>query len=284
MDICTREITGRPNAYATTFALLSDLHLDASDHDDEALTHDLDAAKAIGARISINGDIFDAIVPSDRKRHHPSVSRANPDRDDIFNQIVEGGVNRLAPVADLIDVISPGNHERSVLKHHHIDLTSMLVYGLNQVRDKSLPKIHQGSYRGFQRYVFKWDAGNGSVTFTIFRHHGTGGSAPVTGGALDLDRIRKDFDADLYWIGHKHSGISRPFTRLSLGPRGRLKVRQQRGVMSAGYKQTILRRVAGTSGRYRRLWRELLPAIADRRTVGLRRSEPEASDQCSRMV
>jgi len=237
MDVFTREIVGRSNAQAVTFALLSDLHLDASDHDDEALTADLDAAKSIGARISINGDIFDAIVPSDRKRHHPSVSRADPDRDDIFNQLVEGGVNRLAPVADLIDVISPGNHERSVLKYHHIDLVSMLVYGLNQRRDPKLPPIHQGSYRGYQRYVFKWESGNSCIQFVVFRHHGTGGAAPVTGGSLDLDRIRKDFDADLYWIGHKHSGISRPFTRVSLGSQGRLRVRQQRGVMSAGYKR-----------------------------------------------
>lgn len=36
-------------------------------------------ARRIGARISINGDIFDGILPSDRKRHHPAVSNADPD-------------------------------------------------------------------------------------------------------------------------------------------------------------------------------------------------------------
>lgn len=237
MDIYRTTITHDKGRGSAILALLSDLHLDAGDHDRDRLISDLEAAKKIGARISINGDMFDAIVPSDRKRHHNKVSEIN--RDDIFNELVRMGINILSPYADLIDVISPGNHERSVLKYHHIDLVSMLIFGLNQVRSDKLSPIHQGSYRGFQQYIFKYKSNKSAHVFTLFRHHGSGGSAPVTGGALDLDRIRKDFDADLYWIGHKHSSIQRKFTRVSLSSRGIVYVKPQRATISGGYKKQI---------------------------------------------
>lgn len=240
MDVYKRVLIG-PARRRQVFALLSDLHLDAADHDRELLEQDLKAARELGARISINGDIFDAIVPSDVKRYHPSVSsKADPDRDDLFNQMIEYAVSILRPYADLIDVISPGNHERAVLKHHHIDLISMLIYALNRELPDGAQRIHQGSYRGFQQYVFRDEKNKRhTVQFILFRHHGKGGAAHVTGGALDLDRIRKDFDADLYWIGHKHQSIGRKFTRVSIGNHGVLRVKQQRAVMSGGYKAGV---------------------------------------------
>ena len=241
MDVYKRVIEYPGTHGRTILALMSDLHMEAADHDREALIRDLEAAKSLNARISINGDLFDAIVPSDRKRHHQRVSSIE-NRDDIFNEAVRRAVDVLSPYADNIDLISPGNHERSVLKYHHLDLVSMVIFALNQARDEKLPKIHQGTYRGFQQYRFRYDSSKGQAldhggqAFVIFRHHGRGGSAPVTGGAIDLDRIRKDFDADLYWIGHKHGNISRGFTRVSLGAKGKLLPKPQRAVMSAGYK------------------------------------------------
>ncbi len=237
MDIWEGRI-GYESTGTTILALLSDLHIDAADHDRELLIEDLETAKKLGARISINGDTIDGILPSDRKRHHPSVGKHDPERDDIMNQIVRQAVDVLSPYADYIDVISPGNHERSILKYYHVDITSMIVAMLNSVRSDDLPPIHVGSYRGFQVYRFRTKRGSGR-TLTIFRHHGLGGSAPVTGGALDLDRIRKDFDADLYWIGHKHQSIQRSFSRYSIGNGGMLFERKQRAVMSAGYKSRL---------------------------------------------
>jgi len=249
MDVYRRTIQMDGHRHQQVLCLMSDLHLDASDHDRALLIADLEHARALNARVSINGDIFDAILPSDRKRHHPAVMAAAPDRDDLLNQIVEYAVNVLAPYADLIDVISPGNHERSVLKHHHIDIVSMLVYALNQHLPEGAQRIHQGSYRGFQRYVFK---GGGtskfSRSFTFFRHHGRGGGAPVTGGAIDLNRIRQDFDADLYWMGHKHQNIGRGFTRISMSTRDKIQVRKQRAVMSEGYKRQFADEDPGADG------------------------------------
>lgn len=243
MDVYRERVLceGRSNKFI--LGLFSDLHLDASDHDEALLKKDLDIARKLGARISINGDMFDAIVPGDKKRHHPRVS-AVQNRDDIFNQVVSMAVERLKPYADLIDVMAPGNHERSILKHNHLDLVSMVIGGLSQYGGK----IHQGSYRGFQQYIFKYKTSHAAQVWTMFRHHGAGGNAPVTGGALDLDRLRKDFDADCYWIGHKHQSIDRNFTRFYLSSRGVLKKRQQKGVISGGYKKQLVEVNPGVEG------------------------------------
>lgn len=237
MDIYRASIKSKTSTNNVILALLSDLHIEASDHDRELLVYDLESAKKLGARISINGDVFDSIMPSDRKRHHNRVN--NIESDDIINRSVKIAHQVLKPYADLIDVISPGNHERSVLKYHHVDIISMLIYALNCDRSSGLPPIHQGSYRGYQQYVLNFEKGKASNIFTIFRHHGKGGSAPVTGGALDLDRIRKDFDADLYWIGHKHTSIARKFSRVSISGHGKVFVKQQRAAISPGYKSKI---------------------------------------------
>ena len=75
MDIYRKTITHEGSSGSTVLALLSDLHIDASDHDRDLLIADLEAARELDARVSINGDMFDAIVPSDRRRHHNSVSQ-----------------------------------------------------------------------------------------------------------------------------------------------------------------------------------------------------------------
>ena len=239
MDVFQTTITGAEKKPAI-LCLMSDLHLDAKQHNRNLLISDLEAAKKLGARISINGDSFDGILPSDIKRFHPGVATTNMERDDLINQMVKMGVDVLAPYADLIDMISPGNHERSILKYHHVDVTSMLIYGLNSHRSPGLPPIHQGSYRGYQRYKMVLKNKNAwQESFIIFRHHGRGGSAPVTGGAIDLSRIRQDFEADLYWVGHKHTNISRAFTRVYLNRGGTIRVRKQRAIMSAGYTKQL---------------------------------------------
>lgn len=248
MDVWEGAIeTGATEPFRGILCLMSDLHIDAADHDRDQLIADLEAAKSVGARISINGDTVDAILPADRKRHHPSVGKYDPERDDIINQIAAQAAKVLSPYADYIDVIAPGNHERSVLKYHHVDITSMIVRMLNADRSPGVPPIHVGAYRGFQIYRLRRETKN-THTFIIYRHHGRGGSAPVTGGALDLDRIRKDFDADLYWIGHKHQLIQRAYSRYTVGSKGRVYERRQRAVMSAGYKARLAEEDPDTFG------------------------------------
>jgi len=52
--------------------LCSDLHLDSPAHDRKLLVRELDRALELDADIIIGGDVFDALLPGDRKRHTPS--------------------------------------------------------------------------------------------------------------------------------------------------------------------------------------------------------------------
>ena len=175
MDMWIGRDTYRGGDNVKVLALLSDLHLDAEDHDRERLHRDLETASRFGARISINGDLHDLILPGDLKRYTRGTDTY--DMDAQLNAITDLGYETLRPYVDLIDVISPGNHETAVLKHHHYDITRGVITLLNRDRTKSLPPIHHGGYKGFQRYVYNHaGAGVGSLTFDVFRFHGAAGA------------------------------------------------------------------------------------------------------------
>jgi len=220
--------------------LCSDIHMDAADFDERLFKRDFDDAARLGARISINGDLADAILPRDMKRYHPAVFESSG-RDGVLNTITEMIYERLRPYADLFDVISPGNHEDSTVKYYHYDILRSVLALLNRDRDSSLPPIHQGDYRGFQRYKLTVSGGGSdgmTRQFTAFRHHGRGGAAPVSKGMIDFNRLRQLAEGvDLYWIGHKHNKIQDrdAGSPVYMGPYGKLRQRTVQGIMTGTY-------------------------------------------------
>jgi hypothetical protein len=219
-------------------ALLSDLHIEADDHDARSLDRDLRTAADVGARISINGDLTDLILPTDRKRY--SRQHDQIETNAALNRITEIAYERLRPYADLIDVIGMGNHETAALKYHHYDIVLGVITLLNRDRSDSLPPIHHGGYKGLQRYRFHWK-GHGKLLFDILRFHGSGGGAEVTKGMIDLNRLRSNYRADLYWVGHKHTSIiDNGMHEIYMGSKGKLLRREQRGAFTAGYKRPVV--------------------------------------------
>ena len=101
------------------FGLFSDLHLDSAHHNRKKLLTDLQDCVDHQGRIYINGDIFDFILPGDRKRYTRGSDES--DVDDILGKIIRQGVEILAPFVNHIDLIGMGNHETAVLKIHHLD-------------------------------------------------------------------------------------------------------------------------------------------------------------------
>jgi hypothetical protein len=218
-------------------ALFSDLHLEANDTDQDQLKKDLEEAAGLDARILINGDLVDMILPSDQKRH--TASRDISHRDDKLNEITQVAYEMLLPVVDYIDVIGAGNHEAAVAKYHHFDIIGALVVMLNMQRSKTLPPIHRAGYQGYIRYMLHpEDEPARTTAFTIYHHHGSGGSAPVTKGMIDFNRIIYSHDADLWWMGHKHQGIQDPYImRDRLNQRGKYEIRRGQAVQTPGYKR-----------------------------------------------
>jgi len=186
--------------------MASDLHFLNAKFDEKRFKKEFDRAMEYDATIDINGDIYDLIFPTDIKRYTRG-SDVEPIIDAPVNHAVEYGVEMLRPYVDNIRILGCGNHEVSTIKFNNVDVVKMLVYSLNQIRNPELKKIRLGGYQGFIRNKYsKVGEGRsygGTVKVDIFYNHGQGGKSEVTKGSIDLER-RKNMDADIIWLGHKH--------------------------------------------------------------------------------
>lgn len=218
-------------------ALFSDLHLGARDCDEKKLKRDMETACSEDRRILINGDVADAILPRDMKRYVPSLAMS--DRDDVLNEITDYAYHFLRPYADYIDLIGTGNHEESPLKYSSYDIIGAIVVMLNRDKSKSLPKIHRAAYQGYAQYRINDGNNRNTDKLTIYHHHGAGGSAPVSKGMIDINRIVYSHDADIWWIGHKHVGTHDPYiVRDGLSPQGKYITKVGQAVFTPGYKMS----------------------------------------------
>lgn len=215
-------------------AHFSDLHLCADDVDEKRMGRDFDRACDEDRRILINGDVAELILPGDKKRW--TASKLISKRDDVLNETLEHTYNFLKPYADYIDLISTGNHDESPIKYDNFDLVGALVALLN--RDKTNGSIHRASYQGYVQYkLIPTTKKVGTTPFTIYHHHGSGGSAPVSKGMIDFNRIVYSHDADLYWIGHKHTAIQDSgIMRDGLNKKGTYYQKVCKALITPGYK------------------------------------------------
>lgn len=222
-------------------ALFSDLHIGATDVQEQRMKDDFKRSCDENRRILINGDVVEMILPTDRKRYTPS--RAMSHRDDVLNELTYYAVDFLAPYADYIDMIGTGNHEQAPLKYNSYDIVGAIVTLLNAKRSKTLGNIHRAGYQGFAYYSIGDELPSGRKhisAFTIYHHHGIGGSAPVSKGMIDINRIVYSHDADLYWIGHKHVGTHDPYImRDRITSQGNYELRRCQAVYTAGYKNAV---------------------------------------------
>lgn len=231
------------------FGLMSDLHLDSKHFAKDQFIHDANECKEKGARILINGDVFDAIIPTDRKRYTRGGDGFNEDAQ--INARIDYAVSILKPYVDLIDFIGIGNHEASIVKYDGCDLVKMLVHELSLYRSKDLPPIQRGGYQGFLRFWFK-DKGSAVRQFVIYREHGKGGASPVTKGTIIIQRLHTTFIADLFWLGHSHTSIidSTPWT-IYPDNAGHIIKKRKRSVITAGYNEGFIQRNLGEDDCYR---------------------------------
>jgi predicted phosphodiesterase len=183
-------------------ALFSDVHFDSPDCDRETLKKHLDVCKKDGRYILVNGDWFDAIILSDRKR---AVAHLIENTDQQLNKKLQESYDFLKPYQNNIIFMGRGNHEESIIKYNGIDLLQMLTTMLNMGEDH---KILYGNYSNFLRFAFKEQGKNQrAYTYDIYATHGSGGNAPVTKGIIDYSRIGKSVIADLIWTGHRHNAL-----------------------------------------------------------------------------
>lgn len=213
--------------------LASDLHFDEPGFDRELFTRDFDRAKREESRILINGDVFGCILPGDLKRYTRGNDKGGGDG--VINEAVEEAERLFLPYVNQIDMIGLGNHEVSVLKFHHVDITRLLLFALARHRDPALPPIRHGGYTGYIRYQFEGPSRSHSQHFDIFYNHGQGGNAEVTDGIIDIKR-RLYTQSDLIWLGHKHRRFSIDLDPVEgMSDSGHIYTRKRWGVMTGCY-------------------------------------------------
>lgn len=202
----------RPTISPKSLWLMSDLHIGANHVDYRLIKKEIREAIRRNDRILINGDVFDAILPGDRKRFTPDVLHPRlQGRRNILNAAVDWALEILAPAAHLIDMIGVGNHDVSVEKYGNVDVVRLLVDRLQEISPKN-HTIHYGGYGGFVEYQ------NLRKSWVMYYHHGSGGASPVTKGMIDFNRKDVWVLADLIWMGHKHNRWAGHTIRMEMGP------------------------------------------------------------------
>lgn len=211
--------------------LFSDVHFDSPDCDRETLKKHFDFCLKDGRYILINGDWFDAIILSDRKR---SVPHLIENTDNQLNKKLEESYEFLKPYQKNLLFMGRGNHEESIIKYNGIDLLQMLTTMLNMGQEH---KVLYGNYANFLRFTFK-KKDRREFNYDMYIHHGSGGNAPVTKGIIDWSRIGKSVNADLIWLGHRHNAIidaSDPV--LSIQPNGEILLKNRQCIQTPSYQK-----------------------------------------------
>ena len=215
--------------------LASDIHFDEPSFDQDLFTSDFDRAKREGSRILINGDVFGCILPGDLKRYTRGNDKGGGDG--VINEALRDAEELFRPYVNQIDMIGLGNHESSVLKFHHVDVTRLLIFALSRHRDPALPPIRHGGYTGYIRYQFEGPARSQTKRFDIFYNHGQGGNAEVTDGIIDLKR-RLYTHSDVIWLGHKHRRLVVDLDPAEgMADNGSIYSRKRYGVMTGCYSK-----------------------------------------------
>lgn len=221
------------------FRFMSDLHADDYFHDSVVCKKRLKEAIDNNYRIFIGGDTFSIIVHSDKKRYRKGEDTRKSSA--LHNENIEFAIEYFKPFVNFIDMICIGNHECSAIDYNHLDPMPFVIRELNLLRDKKLDPIYYGGYRGFTRLKFQYGKDHATRCVEIFRYHGSGGSAPITKGMIDIARIRAEFFADLYWLQHKHTGILDPHIKTFKLRSGNTQVKEvkQYAFYTPGYMKTF---------------------------------------------
>ena len=214
------------------FLLTSDLHIEAPDNELAEMHRDFQHAIDNGARIYINGDVFNNIFFPDMRRFTPS--------QDIFggdtpvNRVIKYGIEQLTPYINHIDFIGYGNHETSCIRKGGYDVIEFLVLALNRLRDPSLPPIMRGAYSGFVRMVFHTGKSK-RAAYDMYYWHGGGKGGEVTGARISLQRKQTSFIADCIWMGHIHQTEATKKTIIGMNQLGNLYTKKQWHISTGGY-------------------------------------------------
>lgn len=214
------------------FLMISDAHTDNA-HCDIAMQrrHLEQMVERDGAWLS-NGDLFCAMQGKwDRRRDQEALLpelRGN----DYLDRLVQYHADYYEKYAERCLLLGDGNHETAILSHHETDLTQRLVATF---KERTGSKVVSHGYAGW--VVFRCSRGRSQGSIRLYRHHGSGGSSPVTKGVIAANRIGTWCpDANIVLLGHNHNEWIFPVARARINKAGRTYSDEQLFVRVPGYK------------------------------------------------
>lgn len=214
------------------FLFRSDAHHDNLHCDHAMEKRHLDLALERGAGILDFGDLFCAMQGKWDKRADQDQMRSELTGNKYLDRLVEYNSNFYAPYAKNWILLSPGNHETSITRHHQTDLTERLR---ERMVASGAKHVHTGSYAGWVRFQFC--RGRRSVRKVLRYTHGYGGGGPVTRDVIQSARQAVYLGgADIVVSGHTHDAWEMPIMRERLDHVGQPKLEEMVFLKIPGYK------------------------------------------------
>ena len=220
------------------FLLTSDHHFDSTKCDREKLKKHHDLAKEKEAGIFCFGDLFDVMQGRSDRRGSKGDLRKEYSGGNYYDLVVDDAVDWYSNYADNYILISPGNHETSILKYQETDVIKRLVNGINLTGSG----VEIGTYSGWIRFILEQENDNGAVSsFWLFYHHGYGGGGAVTKGVIQTNRKATYLpDATVIVSGHIHESWHVPVVQERIKNNGVPFITKQHHLSTPGYKEEYL--------------------------------------------
>lgn len=211
--------------------LCSDFHIGSACSDHGEIIAQLQQAKDIDAKIIVNGDVFDAIGPKDRRFDLTTLHPTLRSKKDLAKGMVELALEILMPYKDNIDLIGIGNHEETWVTYGYNDPVRRVIEELNREGGK----VKHGSFWGYIQTSFVVPGFRRRPTHKLLYLHGTGGDSPVTKGTIDFNRKGRNWVYDALTFGHKHNVVCAMDQIADVSPAGKYTERKQLNLQTGSY-------------------------------------------------
>ena len=221
------------------YLLSSDRHWDNPHSDWKLQKQHLDQARERNAKILDFGDLFCVMQGKYDRRSSKTDLRPIHQVDNYLDAVVNTAVDWFSPYADMFALVSEGNHESAIRRHHETNLIERFVSALNYKNNTHLTK---GLYTGYVRFRFGKAKSSSRYTPVILNFtHGYGGGGPVTRGTIQSNRKAVYLpDAQICVSGHIHESWLLSIPRERLNNNGNLKIDEQTHVCLPTYKEEYL--------------------------------------------
>jgi len=199
---------------------IGDVHYGLVITDEERLDERIDYIKRHKyARWIGMGELCDLIVPGDR-RYDEAMLAPWVDTMDVARSQYEYVLDKLKPIKDKCWGLLNDNHTETMRLKINRDVYSDLIRDLG----KDLPEEKKPKRLGFSCFLnvtflrgpqYRSDISRKRARATVIQfwlHHGWFGGRLMGETALNLERLAKSYDADIYLVAHGHKGMIIPLT------------------------------------------------------------------------